>query len=425
MLNGNTDDMGWNWRHNMGLVLMHRNLAEAYPNLTVSSEFLQNVALHGCSPVFAQYAAQGYDLIVGTSQEYETCVRQAAVAYPNTVFLVISGYTSGLPNYAIGYLRLYQPLFLAGYTAGLMTTSGVVCVVGPMRLPANYQEVGAWVLGVHRARPSVKVHVVWMNSWLDSPAEVWMTAQLHGMGCDVIYIHQNDVSGYRLAAQLGMLSTGSISDYRMIVGESMLVSAYFNWGVLYTTVARLVLNRTFAASSRNFWLGWELDAVALSDYSFVVPTTVVKAVSAIAAQVMPTNVSGDTVFCGPIRATNGTLVCPAGTCVSDEQLQQMDWLPDAAVDHGVWVLPGRFCEAGQYAIWSLSSLTMTCNLCPAGSVPFNQDANSYCVPCPTATYSEPGFPTCLPCPAGSFSENNGTAACLPCSAGTFAAHTGA
>ena len=60
---------------------------------------------------------------------------------PNTMFLHISGYKSGPPNWALGYERMYQPNYLAGYTAGLMTETKVLCLVGPYAIPETYRQV--------------------------------------------------------------------------------------------------------------------------------------------------------------------------------------------------------------------------------------------------------------------------------------------
>eukprot|EP00906_Rhabdomonas_costata_P037009 RCo051984 len=418
------NDMAWTWRHNQGVVQMHTMLAAMLPDLRVVTEYKENVPDPGpCDPIFATWASQGFDLVVGTSSGYQDCMISAAAQYPNTTFLHISGWKTATPNFGVGYARLYQPQYLAGYTAALVSQTGVLGVLGPVPIPQAIREISAWVLGAMAARPNVTVHVAWLGSWSDPPLEDFIVTHFQSLGVDVVNCENLD--GHRAANRLGMMSTGYSSDFRMVAGESVLVSATYNWGALYTAVSLLVLNHTFEQNvgpngPRNWWPGWEEGASALTDFSFLVPPSVADAVFAETRRVMHGGLHGDTVFCRRIVDNTGKLVTD-GACLDDSELLSMTWLPSAVVDHGLWNLPGRVCGVGTFGVFDLSTSAISCLPCPRGTVSVNSDTVSSCVGCPQGTYSTGNTTHCTACAAGTYGAVANATGCLPCPPGTIAA----
>eukprot|EP00906_Rhabdomonas_costata_P037012 RCo051988 len=424
------NDMAWTWRHNQGVVQMHTMLAAMLPDLRVVTEYKENVPDPGpCDPIFATWASQGFDLVVGTSSGYQDCMISAAAQYPNTTFLHISGWKTATPNFGVGYARLYQPQYLAGYTAALVSQTGVLGVLGPVPIPQAIREISAWVLGAMAARPNVTVHVAWTGSWNDPPLEDFVTTQLCSLGVDVVNVRTATVQGHIAANRLGIMSTGYSSDFRMVAGESVLVSATYTWGALYIPVAMTVVNHTFAkymgpAGLRNWLPGWDAGAVALTDLSFMVPPAVAVEVANETKRVMHGGAYGDTVFCRRIVDTTGRLVT-GGACLDDPAVLNMTWLPSAALDHGQWNLPGRTCGAGTYGVFDLSTFIVNCLPCPPGTVSVNTDTASECVGCPQGTFSAGNTSQCTPCRSGTYGAVANATQCVPCPPGTIAASAGA
>eukprot|EP00906_Rhabdomonas_costata_P037015 RCo051993 len=419
-----TTDMAWTWKQNQGLMQMHTNL-QALSNVHVITTYKENVPYDPCDPVFATWGSQGFDLVVGTSSGYQDCMISAAAQYSNTTFLHVSGWKTATPNFGVGYARLYQPMYLAGYTAGLVSETGVLGVLAPVQIPEIYRQISAWVLGAKAARPNITVHVAWTGSWIDPSLEDFVVAQLLNFNVDVVNVRTADVEGHLSASRNGMLSTGYSSDFRMVAGESVLISATFNWGALYTPVAQLVLNHTFAEyvgpnGPRNWWPGWEEGTVELTDVSFLAPPSVATEVQEETQRVMHGGLHGDTVFCRRIVDNTGKLVTD-GACLDDSELLSMTWLPSAVVDHGLWNLPGRVCGVGTFGVFDLSTSAISCLPCPRGTVSVNSDTVSSCVGCPQGTYSTGNTTHCTACAAGTYGAVANATGCLPCPPGTIAA----
>ena len=98
--------------------------------------------------VFRNYAAEGYDIIIGHGGEYADAIAQVAAEYPDLWF----GDTNGLPagdNVSVMIIGYNQMSFLAGVLACEMTESNHVAVVGAMEIPVMAAAFDAFVEGVN------------------------------------------------------------------------------------------------------------------------------------------------------------------------------------------------------------------------------------------------------------------------------------
>eukprot|EP00667_Euglena_gracilis_P004077 EG_transcript_4091 len=338
-----------------------------------------------------------------------------AAAYPKTTFIAPASSIAGPPNFSPVTLRLYQSLYLTGYLAGLMTKSKKVCLAAAARFLTSVAEVSGFSWGVHSADPSVQVHIFGTGLPSAPLQEVWIVNQSYALGCDVVWVQDPLMDGINRANQLGMMSIGLFADARLVVGESVITSVVVEMSPVYLRVAEAVLNGTFALQKqRDDWLtDWRWNAMRLTNFSFLVP----KAVQAQVLAQIPT-VGG--VFCGRV-CTKTACLCNASTCcLNDVQLQMLDSYPDFTLDHGIVQLPGRACRPGQLATYRISTFTMQCRDCPAGTYAYNADQTSECRPCPAGMYALPGATNCTACPVGTYNAQPAQGQCLPCTAGSIA-----
>eukprot|EP00667_Euglena_gracilis_P003091 EG_transcript_3102 len=424
-------DLGWTWRHNQGRVYMHTRLLEKYPTLSLQSIYEENVPQDpDCSPIFEEWAQHGVDLIVGTSYGYQACMAPLAPKYPKTTWLAIAGTIQlNVSNWGIAYARIYEPTYLAGIIAGHATKTGHIGCVMPLPIPENYRLLAAFALGVSHVNASFTVHAGWTNSWNSPRHEVLATGALVELGSDVLFYTVDGVEGLKEASQQGRSIIGCNSDQRMQLGELVLVSPYFVWGVIYFEVAEMVLLGTFAAAAPiNLDPGLREGAVALSDLSFLVPKAARQDMEAAQQAIL----NGSDPFCGPIRTNAGTVVVAPGQCLCEEQRATMTWEPDNVVDHGEWLLPSEVCGPGDYALWDHATWNWTCQPCPTGMRSVVTDGGNNetmtCVPCEAGQATQAGSPSCDlclpgtapswdkgscdPCAANAFSSDG--VACLPC-----------
>jgi basic membrane protein A and related proteins len=108
---------------------------------------------------------------------------------------------------------------------------------------------------------------------------------------------------------------------RKFVGDTVLTSPVWNWGVYYIDTVRKGMEGTW--KSDQYWQGLSADVVRLADYSPLVPQDVRDLVEAQKAKI----VSGSwDVFTGPIKDNTGALKVKEGEKMDDGALLSFDWL---------------------------------------------------------------------------------------------------
>jgi basic membrane protein A len=216
---------------------------------------------------------------------------------------------------------MYQPRYLSGLIAGAATKSNIIgYVVAAFPIPEVIRGINAFTLGVREVNPDAEVRVVWTNTWSGPQEEKEATEALLAEGADVITQHQDTTEPQKAAADAGAVSIGYDSDMAQFVGDTVLTSPVWNWGVKYLDIAKRVMEGTYATES--YWGGLADNVVNLAPLSPKVPDDV-KALTEKRKEQIATG-QWD-VFCGPVTGANGNVVVPEGNCLTDEEMLSMDY----------------------------------------------------------------------------------------------------
>eukprot|EP00667_Euglena_gracilis_P009164 EG_transcript_9297 len=419
-LGGSAWDFGKNFHANNARISLQTHLAAMYPNVQTTHVFdvIPEDFSPRCDARFLAWLQSGVDLVIGMLG-HQPCLLNISKSWPNVTFAAYLAGASGPQNFVTLSARVYEPLYLAGYIAGLTTTSKKICISANVRQNAPVLFIAGFSRGVRMADPSVAIHVMEtgvINAFL---TEQWIVNQSYAMGCDVVFVQSVSIDGCVQAQSLGLKCVSLFTDARRTVGEYVITSALVDPTPMFFRLAEALLNGTLRNETKkaDWWMGWDKGAVSLADPSFLVPDTVTARVAALAA-------NASRVFCGRTCTAAGCLCANASCCVSDAQLRSMVTYPDFVTEHGILQLPGRACQAGQLATWHLDTFTMQCTDCPAGTYAYNADQVSECRPCPAATSSLPASTQCVPCPEGTYNDRR-QGQCMECPAGTIAANPGA
>ena len=308
-------DLGWTFEHDRG-----RKAAVAALGDKIETAFAENVPEGpDATRVIRQYAQQGYDMIWTTSFGYMDPTLEVAMEYPEVIFEHCSGYKTAenMGNY---FGRIYQSRYLSGIVAGSMTETNVIGYVGAFAIPEVVRGINAFTLGVQKANPDAVVKVVWTNTWYDPVVEREAAVALLDAGADIIAQHQDTTEPQKAAQERGLWSIGYHSDMAKFVGDSVLVSAMWEFSGYYTKTIEAAMNGTWESSS--YWGGLNDGIVKLSDFSPLVPADVKELVMAEKAKIE----SGEwDVFDGPVYDQKGAAVIAEGTSPSDGDLLGMGW----------------------------------------------------------------------------------------------------
>ena len=307
-------DLGWTWAHDQARLQLEEELG-------VETAFVEMVpeGPEG-ERVIRDFAMKGYDLIFTTSFGYMDATVAVAEEFPDTQFVHISGYKQ-TPNSSSVFGRMYQPRYLSGLVAGASTKSNIIGYVAAFPIPEVIRGINAFTLGVREVNPDAEVRVVWTNTWFGPPEEKEAADALLAAGADIIAQHQDTTEPQKAAADAGALSIGYDSDMAQFVGDTVLTSPVWNWGVKYIEIAEQVMAGTYDGSE-SYWGGMDGGVVALAPLSDRVSAETAALVEEKSAAI----ISGDwDVFCGPLVGANGNIVVGDGKCLDDGSMLGMDY----------------------------------------------------------------------------------------------------
>jgi len=308
-------DLGWTWAHEQGRLEIDEEFGDA-----VETTFIENIPEGPeAERVIRDFAQKGNDLIITTSFGFMDPTITVAEEFPETWFVHISGFKTA-DNVSTVFGRIYQPRYLSGLVAGAATESNIIGYVAAFPIPEVIRGINAFTIGVREVNPEAEVRVVWTNTWFGPPEEKEAAEALLSAGADVIAQHQDTTEPQKAAADAGAVSIGYDSDMREFVGDTVLTSPIWNWGVKYVDIVEEVMNGTY--STESYWGGMEDDIVALAPFSSLVSDETKELV----AEKTNLIISGDwDVFCGPVTGANGNLVVEEGKCMTDGEMLSMDY----------------------------------------------------------------------------------------------------
>jgi len=204
--------------------------------------------------IFRQYAAEGYDLVIGWSATFADSLYQVSTEFPKTRFLVTGDAsdkqkvaanveTWNYDNLAFGYLL--------GWIAG-NTQLSPIGVIDGQPLPAQQRKWRGFELGVHAVNPAATVRTpIYLGSWEDAQAANQAAVAQLDSGARLIATNSEGFSpgiaaaaASRDVATVGMNSTTSEVTKKINVGRARLDMS----PVMREVVAR-VQNGTFGGQT--------------------------------------------------------------------------------------------------------------------------------------------------------------------------------
>jgi basic membrane lipoprotein Med (substrate-binding protein (PBP1-ABC) superfamily) len=243
---GSVADGGWNQGAYDGLRRIERELGAqvSHVETRTPADFEDG---------FRDYASRGYALVFGHGFEYQEAAAKVAAEYPKTIFVTTSGNTVR-PNVAPMVFELEQATWLCGLLAGRVTRTGVVGMIGGIRLPSIESTFLAFRAGVLAARPDAQVRESWIGNFDDSAAAREAALALLQEGADFL-IHQANDAGRgvfqavseRAAAGATVYAFGTNRDQSAMAPDVVIASATLDLPGAFVEVARRVQGGRFEA----------------------------------------------------------------------------------------------------------------------------------------------------------------------------------
>ena len=145
-------DYGWFWAQDRG-----RQAAQEALDDKIETTYLEKVAPGSAAErVIGDLAAEGYDVIVAASADFEADVRSVAENYPDTYFLICCGAYSNGTNVESFYSKSYQLAYLMGKLAAWLDVD-TLGVVGAVNSPMDLQVQNAYLRGAQTVNPDTQM----------------------------------------------------------------------------------------------------------------------------------------------------------------------------------------------------------------------------------------------------------------------------
>lgn len=305
-------DGGWTFEHDKARLAIEEKFG-------IKATIVENVPEGPDAERVFEELAQDHDLIFGTSFGYMDPMYNVAQKYPDVKFMHATGYKT-LPNLATYQGKGYQPGYLAGIAAGMLTKNNKIGYVGAFPIPEVIYTINAFTLGSQSVNPDIEVSVVWSNTWFDPATERQAAISLLDQGVDVLANYQDSPAGIQAAQERGVWGMGNDSDMNRYAPETYVTNPVLNWAPYYTDVIQSVIDGTW--ESHQFYGGFKEGMVEIAPFGKNVPQEVKDAVEAKKAEIQAETFD---VFTGPIYDQSGSEKVAAGATLPLEDILAMDY----------------------------------------------------------------------------------------------------
>ncbi len=311
---GPTSDMGWTWTHDEA----RKAMEAAFPG-KVKTAYIENMPYSDeASRALEQFIADGAKMIFINS-EYADFVTKVADKHPDVLFLECDGHRIS-KNHIWYYVAHWNPTYLIGMAAGLMTKSNKLGYIGSFPVQSVYASVNSFHLGARSVNPKVETKVVLINSWFD-PAKANQAANaLIDDGADFIMDIMDETAALQVEEKRGVWAATWNTDQRASAPTKYVSSVSLDWKDYYISEVQAFLDGTWKGD-RSVLLplskGVDRDAWGPN-----VPADVQKQVDAVREKMLN---AGFNPFVGPIKDTKGTVRVPEGKAMTDSELYLWDW----------------------------------------------------------------------------------------------------
>jgi basic membrane protein A len=312
---GPVGDFGWTYQHEVG----RKNLVKALGD-KIDTTYLENVNEGpDAERSIEQLARTGHKLIFTTSFGYMDPTLKVAKRHPNIYFEHATGYKRA-KNMSTYSGRFYEGRYIQGVIAAKMSKKKVLGYIASFPIPEVISGINATMLGAWSVDPSIKVKIIWVNTWFDPGKEADAAKALADQGADVLMQHTDSPAAMQIAEQRHILAFGQDSDMIKFGQKAQLTSIVDNWAPYYIQRTKDVLAGTW--KSEDTWGGLKSKMVVMAPF-----TNMPADVKTLAEKTQAGIENGSLhPFKCPVYAQDGKAVpCEGGSHLADKQILGMNF----------------------------------------------------------------------------------------------------
>jgi basic membrane lipoprotein Med (substrate-binding protein (PBP1-ABC) superfamily) len=196
----------------------------------------------------AEFAENGFDLVIFTSSAHTDAWMEVAPQYPDTWFLMMS-MANELPDaekVAAWSPDMYVYGTMVGSVAAMASESGIIGAIGGMPIPALTVMYSGIIEGAKAINPDSEVLVSWVGDWVDVATHSEVTRLQTDQGADMIFVVTGPATKgvFEGAEAGGALVIGYASDWYNDAPDAVLTSVLVDTLPIYREMAEAYLAGT-------------------------------------------------------------------------------------------------------------------------------------------------------------------------------------
>lgn len=253
---GAVNDMGWNQSAYEGLKLVEKEFG-------AEIAYTENIAAADMVSTFTDYAASGYDVVIGHSFQFGDPALEVASQYPDTKFVVIESEVSA-ENVASYVMKCEEGGYLMGMLAASMSKSNKLGFIGPVEGASLIKIMNGYEDGAKEINPNIEVQKAWTGSFTDTALAKESATSMIESGVDIIG-HAANASGtgaIDAAKDAGIYATGDSYDQNTLAPDTILSSAIYNVPELIKTSIQDIVDGKFEGKVKELGMAEGIVEVA-------------------------------------------------------------------------------------------------------------------------------------------------------------------
>ncbi len=260
------NDVGWNAMAWEGMVYIRDELGG-------DVSYSESVGEADSERVVREYAAAGYDLIIGHSFGFQAALFATAPDYPDLAFAWNDGYETAT-NVCVYEALSHEAGYLAGMLAAGMTETGIVGAQAGMQVPDVNRTLNGFILGAKAMNPDVQVLTTYIGTWVDTGKSKEAALAMIDAGADVL-LHASSSAGLgaiEAGRDRGIMIIGDTADQYVLGPEVMLTSVLMKWSKPVIDMAQDVIDGAFEGKFYSYSMPTGgADIAPYHDFDSVIP----------------------------------------------------------------------------------------------------------------------------------------------------------
>ncbi len=314
-------EIGWTKQHSLGVEAIREEFGTGVETTVIDNIFKPQDA----ERVFRELAADGNQLIFGTSFSHGTPMQKVAPRFPKTAFEHCSG-IKHLKNLGTFEAKYYEGTYVAGVAAAHMSKTAKIGFIGGFPIPDIVGPANALLLGAQSINPDTTCSVIFLNSWFDPGKEKEAANTLISQGCDVICSMTDTATGVQVAGEKGAWAIGYASDMRQFAPEHQLTAFTLDWNSVYVSAAKAVAAGNWKSEER--WQGLKEGVVSMAPYLDAIPSDVQQKLNQVEADIAAGKLHP---YAGEIKDQEGKVRVADGSVMPDGEIRGFNWFVEGVI----------------------------------------------------------------------------------------------